>query len=179
MNYIIFDLEATCWEAVSEKRGDQEVIEIGAVKFNIMGEDVAEFEQFVKPSDFPVLSEFCKNLTSIKQEQIDNAPGFEDAMQNFRNWIGFDEDFILCSWGDWDKHQLKNEAKRKKLELSWVLKHVNLKDQYRKIKMLRRGLGMKKTLLKEKINLAGTHHRGIDDAQNIAKIAQQILILDT
>lgn len=170
MHYIIFDLEATCWESVSERRGNQEVIEIGAVKFNSRGEVVDEFEQFVKPSDFPALSDFCKNLTSITQEQIDNAPYFEEAMQNFRSWIGFDEDFILCSWGDWDKYHLMNEAKRKKLDVSWVLKHVNLKVQYQKLKMLRRGTGMKKTLLREKIDLTGTHHRGIDDARNIGKI---------
>jgi 3'-5' exoribonuclease 1 len=49
MNYIIFDLEATCWETVSDKPGHQEIIEIGAVLPD--GEHfqpMAEYEQFVR-----------------------------------------------------------------------------------------------------------------------------------
>ncbi|MFT6335454.1 MAG: inhibitor of KinA sporulation pathway (predicted exonuclease) [Halioglobus sp.] len=56
------------------------------------------------------------------------------------------------------------------LDSSWVEKHISLKPQYGKFKMLKRAIGMKNALLNEKMQLEGTHHRGIDDARNIAKI---------
>ena len=72
MNYIIVDLEATCWENRSD--GKNEIIEIGAVKVNDDQEIVSEYQQFVKPLKNPILSEFCKELTSIQQTDVENAP---------------------------------------------------------------------------------------------------------
>jgi 3'-5' exoribonuclease 1 len=63
MNYVIVDLEATCWEGRDSSRN--EIIEIGAVLVNEQQEILSEFEQFVRPLMNPVLSEFCKNLTTI------------------------------------------------------------------------------------------------------------------
>ncbi len=170
MNYVIFDLEATCWDKNENRPGASEIIEIGAVKLDSDGNETDRLEQFVKPTHFPKLSEFCTELTSITQDMIDDAPTFTEAIQIFRDWIGYDDDFILCSWGDWDKHQLKNEAKTHGIQNGWFEKHVNIKKQYAKIKFLRKSLGMKAALKKEKISLEGNHHRGIDDALNIAKI---------
>ena len=50
------------------------------------------------------------------------------------------------------------------------MKHINLKRVYKEVRKLKREVGMKKALCLEKIDLDGTHHRGIDDAKNIAKI---------
>jgi len=167
MNYVIFDLEATCWENEDKGTKQQEIIEIGAVLFNETGQELADLEQFVRPTENPVLSEFCVSLTSIQQKQVDDAPEFTGAVEVFRQWIGSDDSFLLCSWGDWDKFQLKNEARRKGLELPWLDQHVNLKQEYTRLKVLKKAPGMKAALKREGIPLAGTHHRGIDDARNI------------
>ena len=45
-----------------------------------------------------------------------------------------------------------------------------MKHQHHKIRETTRPLGMKGALAMEDIPLEGTHHRGIDDARNIAKI---------
>ncbi|WP_196890333.1 3'-5' exonuclease [Aureivirga marina] len=83
MKYIIFDLEATCWEKANGRKN--EVIEIGAVMVNENKEIVSEFEQFVKPSKEPILSDFCTKLTSITQKDVENAPYFQEAIENFKN----------------------------------------------------------------------------------------------
>lgn len=62
MNYIIFDLEATCW---AQKGPISEIIEIGAVKIGPDLNTISEFSSFVKPMRNPILSDFCKELTSI------------------------------------------------------------------------------------------------------------------
>ncbi len=170
MNYIIFDLEATCWESKKEAPGKPEIIEIGAVKLDSDGNEIDRLEQFVKPTHFPELSEFCTKLTSITQDMVEDAPIFQEAMQIFRDWIGYDDDFILCSWGDYDPKQLTREAEIHGLKFSWFEKHINLKEQYTRIKNMKHQKGMKKALIIEKIELDGTDHRGIDDALNIAKI---------
>lgn len=167
MNYIIVDLEATCWEKDADKRN--EIIEIGAVKIDEDQKIIGEFEQFVKPVCFPFLSDFCTQLTSIRQEDVDNAPLFYDAVNTFRDWIG-EEEFYLCSWGFYDKKQFEEDCELHHLDSSWTRNHISLKHQHAKITKQRRPLGMKNALLKEGFALDGTHHRGIDDARNIAKL---------
>ena len=48
MNFIVYDLEATCWNGhqISET---QEIIEIGAVLMNNYGEVEKDFSAFVQP----------------------------------------------------------------------------------------------------------------------------------
>ena len=48
MKYIIFDLEATCWEGRSTFQN--ETIEIGAVAYNDHAEYINEFQAFIRPT---------------------------------------------------------------------------------------------------------------------------------
>lgn len=169
MNYIIVDLEATCWEG--SRLFNNEIIEIGALKINEEGSIVSEFSAFVKPLKHPILSEFCKELTSISQSEVDQANYFPEVVAAFQEWIGVGQsDYLLCSWGFYDQKQFEADCKLYGLDFSWTLKHISLKHQHAKIRKLKRAIGMKNALKLEKLNLEGTHHRGIDDARNIAKI---------
>jgi len=169
MNYVVFDLEATCWE--KGMKYQNEIIEIGAILINEDQEIESEFQRFVKPIRFPILSDFCKELTSITQEEVNNASPFYEVVEEFKDWFDSKkEEYQLCSWGFYDKNQLINDCKISNLDDEWVYKHISLKHQYREIKNLKRAIGMKRALGMEKIELEGTHHRGIDDARNIAKI---------
>jgi len=67
VNYIILDLEATCWEGHDKSRN--ETIEIGALKVNNEKLIVSEFEEFIKPMRFPILSEFCKKHEESNQSR--------------------------------------------------------------------------------------------------------------
>ena len=169
MNYIILDLEATCWRDRSLKN-QHEIIEIGAVKINNQQETIDEFNAFIKPKLHPEISEFCTELTTIEQSDIDQADGFETVITDFWNWIDLDQDYILCSWGFYDKSQFKKDCDLNQLGTDWLKPHISLKHQYAEIKNLRRPMGMGGALRKENIKLEGTHHRGIDDAKNISKI---------
>ena len=105
MNYIIFDLEATCWLGRPPK-GLNEIIEIGAVKVNDYAEVESTFIQFVKPTVNPVLSDFCKKLTSITQQQVNRAKTYPEAIQDFQDWINIEnENYALISWGKYDRDQ--------------------------------------------------------------------------
>ncbi|MBE1444443.1 3'-5' exonuclease [Paenibacillus sp. OAS669] len=167
MNYIIFDLEATCWE--NDRSKPNEIIEIGAVKLNQQLQRIDEFQTFIKPMLNPWLSDFCKTLTSITQEDVQAAPYFPQGVRAFQDWIG-PGPFYLCSWGLYDKNQLIKDCKLHSLSTDWLKHHISIKHQHGKMIGRDRGVGMERALQMLHLPMEGQHHRGIDDARNIAKI---------
>ncbi len=171
MNFIIFDLEATCWNGNSHGKVS-EIIEIGAVKLNLFGEIIGEYNRFVKPILNPILSPFCKELTSIEQEQIDRAKNYETVIEEFQDWIGIfdDENYLLCSWGFYDRKMLVQDCKLHELEFEWAEEHINLKQQYKELQQLSKPWGLRKTVERNGFEFEGIHHRAISDAQNLSKV---------
>lgn len=169
MNYIILDLEATCWK---EKAPNQnEIIEIGAVCINDDQEKLGEYCRFIKPTLSPILSDFCTELTTIKQHDVDEAALFPEVLADFQKWIrSFQDDYWLCSWGFYDRSQFKKDCELHGLPTTWLKHHISLKHQHADIHNLSSPLGMGGAMKMEWLKLEGTHHRGIDDARNIAKI---------
>lgn len=168
--YICLDLEATCWSQKGHGNKN-EIIEIGAVRINENGEKIDEFSEFVQPTLNPILSDFCMELTSIKQDDVDGADTFDIVIERFKKWINKDGDeYVLCSWGHYDKTQFESDCILHKLDTRWLLNHISLKHQYTTIKGLKKHIGMSAALSMEKLSLVGTHHRGIDDARNIANV---------
>ncbi len=169
MKYIIVDLEATCWEKRGNRRN--EIIEIGAVCVDGKKSVLGEFDIIVKPILNPELSEFCTDLTTITQEMVDQSPEFPEALKAFKEWVNsFKDQYLLCSWGHYDRLQFVNDCKLHSLNTEWTNHHISLKHQYAEIKKLKGPVSMKNALKNEKIELTGTHHRGIDDVRNISKI---------
>ena len=166
---IIVDLEATCSE---NKDIENEIIEIGAVKI-IDGKVVDTFGQFVRPIFNPILTDFCKELTTIQQEDVDKAENFPEVLADFKKWIGTN-DYIMMSWGFYDKKQFIKDCEKWHIPSNWIPEHQNVKLMFAD-KMNHKPCGMEKALNYLRIPLDGTHHRGIDDAKNIAKIYLKIM----
>ncbi len=176
MRYIIVDLEATCWlKGVARSR--TEIIEIGAVELDSTGKQTGRaFDCFVKPILEPILSDFCKQLTSIQQADVDSAKTFTQAFPDFLAWIGHDA-YALCSWGAYDLNQLRQDCKLHSIPFPPTFElHVNLKRLFAQ-RHDTKPRGMAAALKILNIPLDGTHHRGIDDARNIAKIASTLMPL--
>lgn len=174
MRYIVVDLEATCWENVRDA-GRMEIIEIGAIELpSGSGEPSREFAQFVRPVTERELSDFCRRLTTIRQADVDRAEDFGRVFPQFVAWIG-DEPFALCSWGGYDLAQLRTDCARHVISLPASFeRHVNLKKQFARLLGIK-SCGMKRALAHVGLPLSGTHHRGIDDARNIARLAALVL----
>ncbi|MCK4943846.1 MAG: exonuclease domain-containing protein [Candidatus Aminicenantes bacterium] len=174
MKYIIVDLEATCWEKVDDPQR-KEIIEIGATILRTPELKIGEeFNSFVKPVDEPFLSDFCKNLTSIRQKDIDSAPEFPVIFERFLEWIGT-EPYLLCSWGYFDLYQFKIDCLRHSVPFPEdFLRHINLKQEFASLYNVER-CGMQAALQRLRIKPTGTHHRAIDDVRNISAIARIIL----
>jgi len=175
VNFIIFDLEATCW--LGRPPGYiQEVIEIGAVKMNGFGEVTGTFNRFVRPIVNPQLSAFCMELTTITQDQVNRAYKFDTVVTDFQDWINiFEENYLLCSWGKFDKEALIKDCELHDLETDWLDEHINVKKQYQQLKRLSSPRGLKSAVEKEGFEFTGIHHRGISDAENLAKVFRKYL----
>jgi 3'-5' exoribonuclease 1 len=170
MNYIIFDLECTCWQG-KPKDMVMETIEIGAVKLDEYGQWVSSFNQFIRPSIHPVLSSYCTQLTSISQIDINRSQLFPTVIDQFMDWIELEaDDYFLASWGGFDKRQLVADCSLHDVGTDWLDYHINLKQQYSTKKRLRQPIGLKKAVEREGFEFTGIHHRGISDAENLAKV---------
>jgi len=170
VNYIIYDLEATCWLGRPPK-GYNEIIEIGAVRINEYSEVIGRFENFVKPTVNPVLSGFCKKLTSITQSQVNTARTFSKVLTDFKEWADmYEEDFYICSWGQNDKKLFADDCRLHNLDTAWLDRYVNLKSQYDQLKGDVVKGNLKKIVEREGFEFTGKAHRAISDAENLAKI---------
>jgi inhibitor of KinA sporulation pathway (predicted exonuclease) len=174
MRYVIVDLEATCWEK-GANLAHMEIIEIGAVLLpSSDGQPISEFACFVRPIVEPVLSDFCMRLTSIQQRDVDQAEYFYTVFPDFLAWIGAEE-FTLCSWGNYDLNQFRTDCNRHGIRFPASFEqHLNLKKEFAAWKGVKR-CGMKTALAILNLPLEGQHHRAIDDARNIARIARILL----
>ncbi len=171
MNFIIYDLEATCWNGYAPAN-TSEIIEIGAIRMNGFGEVTGEYNRFVQPILHPLLSPYCRELTSIEQSNVDRAKKFDQVIEEFQNWIGIfdDENYLLCSWGRFDQEMLERDCRLHNVDLDWCAQHIDIKDQYKKIKKLDKPWGLKKTIDREGFEFDGIQHRAISDAMNLSKI---------
>jgi 3'-5' exoribonuclease 1 len=175
---LVVDLEATCCDRQSIPRHQMETIEIGAVM--VATESLAivdEFQTFIKPLRHPILTEFCLQLTSITQQQVDAAPTFPAAIELWQPWLSKFDKTIFGSWGDYDRKQLQQDSKHHRIDLPYPVSsnHVNLKEVFSTTQGLNKRHGMAQALNLAQIELTGTHHRGIDDARNISKLLPYIL----
>lgn len=167
---VVVDLEATCWERGFKSFHEMEIIEIGALLIDIAGsESISEFDEFVRPVINPVLSDFCRELTSIRQEDVAQADTFPDVWQRFLAWMKTPSDILMSSWGNYDRWQFKLDCRRNGINYIFDNRHLNIKDICRK-KWNRRRFGLSSALRYLELEFEGIHHRGIDDARNIWKI---------
>lgn len=171
--YLVVDLEATCDDLGAVPRHETEIIEIGAVL--VEGRrlrPIAELMMFVRPILHPDLTPFCKQLTTIAQADVDAAPTFPIAAARL---AAFGRGALFCSWGNYDRNQLAADARRHGIEPPLGPAHCNLKEAFARARGSRRGLGTYSAMRSIGIEPSGTHHRGIDDARNIARMLPFVL----
>ena len=166
---IVLDFEATCWE----ENKDHEIIEFPAIVLDLSTLEVVDrLEQFVKPVRKPILSEFCKNLTTITQEQVDGGISLQEALHTHHTFCQQYPNSILVTCGDWDlRTMLPEDCRDKNLRIpEYYRRWVNIKNAFRLFHPRCRARGMDGMLRELGLELIGTHHRGIDDCVNIAQI---------
>jgi inhibitor of KinA sporulation pathway (predicted exonuclease) len=168
--YLVLDLEATCCDDDSIPREESEIIEIGAVLVPAATLTVeAEFQSFVRPMRHKTLTPFCTKLTTISQAEVAAAPRFPQAIAALATFVRGKE-FLFCSWGGYDRNQLRRDATHHRVKLPLGERHLNLKEAFSQRLGEPRQYGTGQALRRLGLSFAGTQHRAIDDARNIARL---------
>ncbi len=107
MDYIVIDLEwnqpLSHQSSAFRRVGDRlmfEMIQIGAVKLDESRRMKGSFSRLITPQHYMKLHPRIRRITGITQEDLADAPTFEEAMEQFAVWCG--EDAVLLTWGSDD-----------------------------------------------------------------------------
>ena len=90
----------------------------------------SEYQQFIKPVRHPILTEFCTDLTTITQQDVDTAPTFAEVIPQFKQWIDSYPKNIFCSWGNYDKTQFIQDCKFHNIDYPFGTEHRNIKKEF-------------------------------------------------
>jgi len=162
----------------------QEIIEFPSVLVSLTPfEVIDEFRSFVRPYHNPQLTEFCCELTSISQGDVDAAPYFHEVLAAHGKWLtehGLSElNSVFVTCGDWDLGvMLPAQCRVGKQPVEYIppiyTRWLNVKVPYRTVSGSK-APGMAGMLRSLGIPLIGVRHRGIDDCHNIANILSALV----
>ena len=171
---LVIDLESTCWNGDPPEGETSEIIEIGVCTLDVATARPLEKRSIlVKPQSSRV-SPFCEELTTITQAMLDEqGVPLVDAFRILKNELQ-SKSRIWLSWGDYDRRQFERECAAKQLSYPLSATHLNAKTMFALQFALPHEIGMAEAIGRLGMEIEGTHHRGHDDAWNIARIVAQL-----
>jgi inhibitor of KinA sporulation pathway (predicted exonuclease) len=164
---IVIDLESTCWERPPPEGQVSEIIEVGVATV-----DVASLRRLdkrgilVKPVKSEV-SEFCTRLTTLTADDLKGAGALADAAKTLRKEFR-SQDRLWASWGDYDRRQFERVCREFGVGYPFGISHLNVKTLFSVAHGIDQEVGLDMAYRRLGLQMEGTHHRGADDAWNIA-----------
>jgi inhibitor of KinA sporulation pathway (predicted exonuclease) len=164
---LVIDIESTCWDIPPPRGQMSEIIEVGLCVV-----DVARLERIEKRCILirPVrseISEFCTQLTTLRAEDFLAAGTLADAVAILkRDYRSLDR--LWASWGDYDRNHFHRVCKALTVPYPFGPRHLNIKTLFAVAHNLAKEPGLDEACELAGVPLEGTHHRGVDDAWNIA-----------
>jgi inhibitor of KinA sporulation pathway (predicted exonuclease) len=105
---------------------------------------------------------------------LSGAPNFSDALRVMKDWMYKFADCVFCSWGDYDKNQFLQDCGFHHISYPFASTHLNLKAEFSRSIGLKKKVGIGGALKHLGLEFEGSHHRGLDDARNIARIVRKV-----
>jgi inhibitor of KinA sporulation pathway (predicted exonuclease) len=171
---VVVDIEATCWKHEPPPGQINEIIEIGVTCLHVGTLTVSEPVGILVKPERSTVSPFCTELTTLTQGDVDEGVTFAAACEVLVESYETPQR-LWASWGDYDRRMFVQQAQTFGVPYPFSPQYVNLKALYAKVNQLRRQVGMARALKMSNLPQLGTHHRGIDDAYNIARLLEVML----
>lgn len=172
---VIVDLEATCWEGATPNGMESDIIEIGVCLLDISSGEITDNRGILVKPERSEISPFCTTLTTITPEMIElEGISFKQACTILKKEY-LSQERSWASFGAYDFKQFQRQCSAFGVGYPFSPSHINVKTLFALKRGLDREEGMAGALDILSLPLKGTHHRGIDDAHNIAKILKWIL----
>ncbi len=172
---IVIDIESTCWQDAPPVGEESDIIEIGICTLDVASGQRLEKESILVTPERSRISEFCPQLTTLTQAQVEQGVAFEVACSILRKKY-LSKERVWASYGDYDRRQFERQCQSLKISYPFGITHINVKSLFAIIHALPQEVGMDKALELIDLPLEGTHHRGGDDAWNIAGILSNLLL---
>lgn len=172
---LIIDIESTCWDGGFPARGEtNDIIEIGLCPLEVStGRRLEKRSILVRPERSRV-GKFCTELTTLTQEQVEKGIAFKDACKILEDEYHSSER-LWASYGDYDRRQFEKQCRDQGVRYPFGPSHLNVKTLFAIARGLPGEVGLPQTLALLGLTLEGVHHRGHDDAWNIAAVLWSIL----
>ena len=167
---VIVDVESTCWERHVPNGQTSEIIEIGVCLYEVKTHQRSDKRSILVKPTFSKVSPFCTKLTTLTQEMVDTGISFADACAILQDHYRASER-VWGSWGDYDRRMFHDQCQMMGVAYPFSAAHLNIKQRFANLTAPKR-LGMARALQYAGFALDGTHHRGDDDAWNIAKLVR-------
>ncbi len=164
---LVVDVEATCWEGDPPPGQISEIIEIGLCVVSVRAlERVERRSILVRPASSTV-SAYCTQLTTLTQADVDAGVPLADACQTLITAYKSRER-VFASFGDYDRQLFESNCAAYGIAYPFGATHLNVKNLAAIVYGWSREAGMPAMLKRAGLPLEGVHHRGGDDAWNIA-----------
>jgi inhibitor of KinA sporulation pathway (predicted exonuclease) len=171
---LVIDTEATCWEGAPPSGQESEIIEIGITMLDVETCERGERRSLIVRPERSSVSEFCTQLTTLTHDDVDKGISFADACTILRKDFSSRER-TWASYGDFDRRQFERQCEVTSIPFPFGPTHLNVKNLFALSLQLGHEVGMAEALERLGLSLEGTHHRGGDDAWNIAAILAGLL----
>lgn len=176
-NFLVLDFEFT----VNNQRVGrprfffQEIIEVGAVQLTNSCKMEKEYQTFVKPQFYPRLTTDCKNITLIRQEDVDNGLPLKTVL-NELNSLYTPDKTMLVAWGDADRGVLNNVCQKYVIPYPFIWDdYIDLATEYKSYKQHAKHVSLKKAIEELGIKPVGIPHSALDDTLNTTQILINML----
>lgn len=172
---VVIDLEATCWKSRTETAANtSEVIEVGVCILDALTGEISKPQGIIVKPTVSTISPFCEQLTGITQAMVDDGVSFESAMKTLVEEYNV-SDRMVAAYGNYDRNKLKQECQRYGVAFPIGQTYLNVSALATlKLKTGKR-LGLDQACQMLGLPFEGRLHRGVDDAQMIAKVLWEII----
>ncbi|MFC3833782.1 MULTISPECIES: 3'-5' exonuclease [Deinococcus] len=170
----IIDIEATCWDGPPPAGQTNEIIEIGVCVLDMQSLERVERRSVLVRPERSEVSAFCTELTGLTPAEVVGGISFREACEELRRTFHTDSR-PWASWGDYDRKQFQLQCAASGVPYPFSSRHTNAKKVYTEAHGLRKRPGMAQALAAAGLPLEGRHHRGVDDAWNIAALVAGLI----
>ncbi|WP_437683659.1 exonuclease domain-containing protein [Sorangium sp. So ce131] len=172
---LVVDVEATCWEGAPPRGEENEIIEIGVCMLEVSSGQRRDRRSILVRPERSRVSPFCTALTTLTQQDVDAGVSFREACVVLRDELKA-QDRLWASYGDYDRRMFERQCQARGVPFPFGPSHLNVKTLFAVTHALSREEGMAEALERAGLPLKGTHHRGGDDAYNIAGLLAHLLL---
>jgi inhibitor of KinA sporulation pathway (predicted exonuclease) len=166
---VVVDLESTCWEGDPPPGQSSEIIEIGVCLIDMATLERREKRSILVRPERSEVSSFCTSLTTIEPAMLADAPRLAEAVRSLKQEYQT-KDRLWASWGDYDRRQFERVCAASGVGYPFGPGHLNAKTLFATASGLDREVGLDGAFQILGWQMEGTHHRGADDAWNIARV---------